>query len=203
LHTEFFEIDCPNLRDLRESLWHLSRKYNFLIFEDRKFYYEATIMELAFRNIVRYVDLVTVIPVSDDIFDAIEKVALEDPKNGPKGCLAVCELSFKNNALAAKEIYCSVASRHPGICCGIIAQSTGGLDPINFITATPGINISQKTDGTGQNWRGPEEAMADGTDILIVGRGITMGPEDSWEPRAKMYKEMAFEAYIKQVTRES
>lgn len=56
-----------------------------------------------------------------------------------------------------------------------------------------GVNLGQKTDGKGQQWRGVHEAIVDdGNDLVIVGRGITEAEKP--EVAAKEYQEKAWKA---------
>lgn len=203
LHTDLLESECSNLGEFRKHLWRLSRDRNFLIFEDRNFYDGAKTIELAYRNIVKFVDLVSVIPISDDIMEAIERVAKEDPSNEPKGCLAVCDLSYRNNVPNTSQ-YLELVERNGKICCGIVGQFATLSDRVNFIKLTPGVraldsNEISHCDTTGQKWHDPRELIKRGSDILVVGRSITSEPEDSWGSTALSYKELAFSAYLQQL----
>lgn len=182
-----------------EALYNLKRRHNFLLFEDRKFFDGRETVILDYQDYVKYVDIVTVVPdFGDAMFDAIKTVVdnTDLPDDEHRGCLAVCELSFKDIIRPDPEKLYRVAERNSPICIGIIAQKLKVKDQSRMIKATPGINMSQTSDGKSQQWRGPESAIADGTDIIIVGRGITAKPEDQWEATAREYKDLAYKAYL-------
>lgn len=83
----------------------------------------------------------------------------------------------------------------PEVASGFICQKRCHKDP-GFLYWTPGVNMGNSSDGMGQCWRGPEQAVTeDGCDIVIVGRGIT-GAEDVGA-EARRYAKAAWEALSK------
>ena len=63
-----------------------------------------------------------------------------------------------------------------------------------FLTLTPGVQVASKEDGLGQVYREPRDAVSGGSDISIVGRGIT-GAKDI-QSEAALYEEQGWQAYI-------
>lgn len=181
-----------------QLLYDLKKKYNFLLFEDAKFFDgPETVRGVYQSSFAKYVDIVTVVPdFQDAIFNAIEAGAknLELGEDEPRGCLAVCELSFANVIRPEGEKLLEIAERNQSICVGIIAQKLQVSDRSNMIKATPGVHLQKSDDGNSQQWRTPEKILEDGTDVMIVGRGITLAPEDEWESLAIQYKEQCFRA---------
>lgn len=61
------------------------------------------------------------------------------------------------------------------------------------------MNLRKSTDGKGQRWRGPEQAiLEDGCDIIIVGRGVTdAADDDKMVEEARKYANSAWEALTK------
>jgi uridine monophosphate synthetase len=78
---------------------------------------------------------------------------------------------------------------------GFIAQkSLNKLITDNFMTLTPGVQLSSTSDGLGQQYRTPKEVvLSDGADIIIVGRGI-IGQNDR-VAIAQRYRQEAWSAY--------
>ena len=66
---------------------------------------------------------------------------------------------------------------------------------IKHIIMTPGVKIGAKAGELRQKYAGPEEAIYAGSDIIIVGSGIH-GADDPLR-QAKLYREIAWEAYEK------
>lgn len=182
-----------------EALYEKKRQHNFLLFEDRKFFDgEETIQSIYSEMYVRYVDLVTVIPIcGDGIFKAIENAVLRAnlPVDEPRGCLAVCELSFKGFIPTSPNQLLEVAEQNSSICCGIIAQALQVKDNCRMIKATPGVHLTQSGDGGNQQWNHPSRVLANGADVIIVGRGIVSAPKSDLERVACQYKEAAWRAY--------
>lgn len=184
--------DLDLSRDQLEILNQRKKDYNFMIFEDRKYLELAQVVKSRYKNYGWYADLITVVPI-DGTFEAIESAVkeLDLPEDEPRGCLALCELSFAP-VLKTKDCL-KVAERHAGICAGIIAQKSVPKNP-SMIKATPGIRIDESGDRMNQKWRHPSDALRDGADLLIVGRGIISFPEDQWEQKVLEYKQHCFTA---------
>lgn len=199
LKTQTERLEGGRLEDNLRALYDLKKKYNFLLFEDRKFCDGWETIESIYANLyVKYVDLVTVMPFGHEIFNAIhEAVKKADlPEDEPRGCLAVCEFSFANYKIENPKRCLKIAVEHSDICAGIIAQKLQISDKYNMIKATPGVHLNESSDGKNQNWRSPEVVIGDGADLLIVGRGIVAKPHDELGPAAIRYKEASYQAYL-------
>lgn len=197
-HCERFPGDLSeNLSILNE----MKRKHNFILFEDRKFYDGKEVVEATYRShYIKFADLVTVVPLGDGMFKAIESSikSLDLPEDEPRGCMAVCELSFAGAPNGCSAEYLKIAERNVPICAGIIAQSMNTNNQ-SLLKATPGVRIDKSSDGHNQQWRHPLKVIADGADLIIVGRGITSEPEDRWEEKLIEYKVIGFNAYLDSV----
>jgi orotidine 5'-phosphate decarboxylase subfamily 1 len=192
IHSRQFGDDKPH-KEYMERLYEYKKKYNFLLFEDAKFFDGAETVRLDYEShFAKYVDIVTVVPLGDDILKAIARGAknAQLPDDEPRGCLAVCELSFANIIPLESEKYLEVAQRNSDICIGFIGQKLPKV--ANMIKAVPGVNLQNKTDGVNQQWRTPDQIKGDGADIFIVGRGVTSYPESEWESLAVKYKELCY-----------
>lgn len=73
-----------------------------------------------------------------------------------------------------------------------------GGDTEDFVVMSPGIALSRGGDALGQQYRTPEEVVAQaGSDVIIVGRGIIKA-EDPLE-EAEKYRKAGWEAYEKRL----
>ena len=63
------------------------------------------------------------------------------------------------------------AARDAPNCAGIVAQSVTKERAGDLLVATPGVHLHAKTDQQDQAYR-PPSALAETTDLFIVGRGI-------------------------------
>lgn len=186
---------AENLRALYEK----KKQYNFLLFEDRKFYDGMeTIQSIYAEKYVKYADLVTVIPIcGDGVFKAIENAAKSAnlPEDEPRGCLAVCQVSFAGFVQINEKECLEVAERNTSVCVGVIAQSLQVSDVCSMIKATPGVHIAQSDDGGNQQWNHPSKVIDLGADIVIVGRGIVSAPTEELGATTRLYKEVSYKAY--------
>lgn len=188
------EVSEKNLKLLYEK----KKKFNFLLFEDRKFNDGEETIKSIYKMYVKYVDLVTVSPnFGDPIFNAIRTAAGEAKLSidEPRGCLAVCEYSFAGYTGADPKLLLNIARRNSDICVGIIAQSLHVDDDCTLVKLTPGVHLSRTSDGANQQWKHPAKVVANGADVIIVGRGIASAPSEELEQVACKYKEIAFKAY--------
>ena len=71
------------------------------------------------------------------------------------------------------------ARRHKDFVMGFIAQQSLNADPDdNFLTLTPGVQLSAGGDALGQQYNTPRKVIGDaGSDVIIVGRGILAAPD--------------------------
>lgn len=185
-----------------DRLLEAKRKYNFLIFEDRKFadigstvahQYKAGIFE-----IVTWADLVTVHSVpGSGIITGLKSVA--QTVEQPRGILLLAEMSSKGN-LCTKEYADStiaMASSHTDFVVGFISQSRPASIGSEYLVLTPGVSLSSKGDSMGQQYATPQNAIDRGSDVIIVGRGI-YGAKDV-EATTVEYKEAGWNAYLASV----
>lgn len=198
LKTQIYRFEGDFKNNLK-SLYEKKKEHNFLLFDDPKLCDGLETVYSIYKNIfVKYVDLVTVYAgLGDDIFRAIEKAALEAnlPEDEPRGCLAVCEFSFEGVIPADPSLLLEVAERNSSICVGVIAQTLQVKDDCAMIKATPGVHLTSTSDGFGQQWKHPRVAVTNGSDVVIVGRGIVSAPANDLEKVTIEYKEASYKAY--------
>jgi orotidine-5'-phosphate decarboxylase len=63
-----------------------------------------------------------------------------------------------------------------------------------FLTLTPGVQIASSGDSLGQVYRDPRDVVRQGSDVIIVGRGIT-GADDMGKA-AELYREQGWKGYL-------
>lgn len=181
----------------------LSRKHDFLIFEDRKFADIGNTVKLQYsKGIYKISDWANFVNVhvlpGSGIIDAINEVIKEKKDNIPRGILILAQMSSSGNLL--NEEYTKkaieIAKSNKEVVAGFIG--TGKLKEISgneFIVLTPGVKIFGKSDSLGQTYNTPESAIESGSDCIIVGRGIykSKNPRES----AQEYKKRGWETYEK------
>ena len=177
------------------KLKEISKKFDFLIFEDRKFADIGKTVEAQFNcepyAISSWADLVTVhgLP-GPGILDGLN--------HKEKRCkaLIVAEMSSKGN-LATKEYAdkCVELAKNHENAIGVISQSRLDDTKPDLIHMTPGVKIAGIKDNLGQQYNTPEKAVIEkGADIIIVGRGITEAEDP--EEKAKEYQERGWQALL-------
>ncbi|KAG8624608.1 hypothetical protein KVT40_007675 [Elsinoe batatas] len=114
-----------------------------------------------------------------------------------RALLLIAQMSSKGNLLdqAYAEESLRNARAKSDFVMGFIAQESLNTEPgDNFITMTPGVNISSKGDSLGQQYNTPEYVVGDkGTDVIIVGRGIYAAQDR--RAVAEEYRVRAWKAY--------
>ena len=116
----------------------------------------------------------------------------------PRGLLLLAEMSSKGSLATGEYTKQAVAmaQRHPDFVIGFIAGRR--LIPENaemdFITMSPGVQVSSTGDALGQQYRHPDQVVREcGSDVIIVGRGILEAPDRV--EAARMYQQLGWKAY--------
>jgi orotidine 5'-phosphate decarboxylase subfamily 1 len=158
-----------------EKLTAIAAKHQFLIFEDRKFADIGNTVLLQYKEgvyrISSWADIVNahVIP-GPSIIESLKKEGL--PKG--RGLLLIAEMSSKDNLATGHYTKKTVeyALEHPEFVIGFICQNRLCDDPA-MIYMTPGVNLAQSGDTSGQQYTTPHEVIFEREcDMIIVGRGI-------------------------------
>ncbi|MFA7653933.1 MAG: orotidine-5'-phosphate decarboxylase [Candidatus Magasanikbacteria bacterium] len=182
--------------DLLIELQRLSEKYNFLIFEDRKFADIGNTVKYQYQNGVyniadwAHITNAHTVP-GPGIIEGLKEVGL--PKG--RGLLLLAEMSSKGTL--AKGEYTQetikMALEHKNFVIGFITMRQLIDDPC-FINMTPGVQLSVGGDKLGQQYNTPDNVIGkQKSDIIIVGRGIYGAVDPVAE--AKKYQEAGWMAY--------
>lgn len=193
-----FHIDI--LRDfdktVPEQLCCYAKKYNVLLFEDRKFTdIGKTVQEQFGRGtfeIARWADIINanILP-GEAIIPALKQAQIKET-----GLLLIGQMSSKGNMIdqnyTTKTI--ELAEKYSDFVMGFICQEQLTNNP-NLLHITPGVNLASKEDTLGQQYNSPEYVIGTkGTDLIIVGRGITQAENPILA--AQNYKDAAWKAYM-------
>ena len=116
--------------------------------------------------------------------------------------LLVSEMSNEGNLLDVEYTnkVLNLAKNNNGNVLGLICQKKI-LNKNNFLYFTPGIRIHTNSDNSDQKYITPKEAIQNGTDILIVGRGII--ESNNILESCKMYQTEGWKYYKNKINLES
>ncbi|KAF5387975.1 hypothetical protein D9615_000500 [Tricholomella constricta] len=214
----FTHIDI--LEDFEYGLIHqlqdLSKKHDFMIFEDRKFADIGNTVVLQYSSgvhkIASWSHITNAHPVpGPSIIAGLSSIGL--PLG--RGLLLLAEMSTKGalttGVYTEQAVRMARASRDFVI--GFIAQRrmegvglAQGEVPDrdeDFLILTPGVGLHSQGDAMGQQYRTPKEVVSDsGCDVIIVGRGIygtDLSLTDAIADRAKQYMAEGWEAYLQRI----
>lgn len=194
LKTHIDIIDDYN-PDIPTKLLKAAEKHNFLLFEDRKFAdIGNTVLNQYQGGIYRISEwshITNAHPLpGPGIIEGLQKIG--QPKGN--GLLLLAQLSSKGNLIdenySKKTV--ELALKYPEFVIGFICQEKLTDNP-TLLHLTPGIQKQEKGDSLGQQYNTPEYAIIEkGSDIIIVGRGITeaLSPEEA----AKEYRHLGWNA---------
>ncbi len=181
-------------RELVQELKRIAKRHQFLIFEDRKFTDIGTISKMQYEKgiyrISEWAHIINAMATSGPgIVQGLKEVGL--PLN--RGLLLVAELSSSGSLATGSytEAAIKMAVDNPEFVFGFICQRKLVEDP-GFLHFTPGVKLAVGTDSLGQQYNTPESAINNGTDIIIVGRGIAEAQNPHIE--AIRYKEAGWNA---------
>ncbi|MFV0237034.1 MAG: orotidine-5'-phosphate decarboxylase [Flavobacteriales bacterium] len=188
LHVDVYEDFST---DFINHLKKLSQKYEFLIFEDRKFADIGNTQKLQFEKgihkIANWADLITThIIAGEKSLDAFTEHKV--------GVIPILEMSSKGTLTSKSYVDAAkrIAMKNPQVIGGV-AQSKL---PEELLLFTPGVNFEITGDNLGQQYNTPEKVFKEyETDFIIVGRGIYQA-ENATEA-AQQYQQLGWNAYKK------
>lgn len=193
-HIDIIDDFTPQLtKELRD----IANKNQFMLFEDRKFADIGNTVKHQYGGgiyrIADWADMVNahVLP-GPDIIKGLHEVGFD--KN--RGLLLLAEMSSKGHLMSKDYIQqtLNMATLFPEFVIGFITQHAVSSD-FNWINMTPGIKFRGTSDSLGQGYITPEQAMQQGSDVLIVGRGILNATDKQAE--ARLYREEGWKHYKK------
>ena len=176
----------------------MAHEHNFLLFEDRKFADIGNTVSLQYGagiyRIVDWADIVTVHAVpGPGVVQGLKKAI---PGDKLRGGLILAEMSSKGNLCTPEytSSAVSIAKDHADFILGYIA-----MKPVSegFLTLTPGVQIGSQGDALGQVYKEPRDAVKNGSDVIIVGRGIT-GAKDI-QAAAAQYQKEGWQGYLERL----
>ncbi|WP_048152721.1 orotidine-5'-phosphate decarboxylase [Methanolacinia paynteri] len=209
-----FKTHVDIIEDFDQSfpsrLREIAEKYNFMIFEDRKFADIGNTVRLQYSKgiyrICEWADLVNVHAVpGKGVVEGITEVNRNLDDGIARGILMISQMSSKGTLATGEytRAAVSMANQYREDCAGHIGA---GSDPAmiaelaaisddGHLIMTPGVSISVDSDGFGQKYATPGDAISAGSDCIIVGRGIYASEDPVSE--AGKYRRIAWEAYLK------
>ena len=158
--------------DVIIELKKLSKKFNFLILEDRKFAdIGKTFQKQLFSSIYKIASWADIITIHGITAEGMLSLLDKQP-NSPK-VLIVSQMSSQDNLISedyTKKCY-KIAKKYPHLVIGFISQKKF-VDDDSFLFLTPGVKTTNQKE-LDQNYRTPQQAIVeDKNDIIIVGSGI-------------------------------
>lgn len=187
------------------QLTALATKHNFSLFEDRKFadigHTVATQYAAGVYNIAQWAHVTNahIVPGSG-IVEGLRSVGL--PLG--RGLLLLAEMSSKGSMAVGAYTQAAVAMAESNLdfVFGFICQSALSSNP-RLLHFTPGIQFNVKGDAMGQQYSEPVDAIAKGTDVIIVGRGIIKDATGlTPAAAAQKYQQAGWQAYEQRISKQ-
>ncbi|NOZ34481.1 MAG: orotidine-5'-phosphate decarboxylase [Chlorobi bacterium] len=188
--------------DFITRLKEYSIKYDFLIFEDRKFADIGNTVRKQYQGgiykIKNWAHFITVhaIPgegILQGLFDNVEN----------RACFLLAKMSSKGNLMNetyTRKVF-EIGEKYADVVSGYICHANSKEElrklknkiPNGQLMLVPGVKLQAGNDSVGQQYTTVEDAMQGGADCIIVGRGIT--DAENSEAAAKEYHERAWKVY--------
>lgn len=196
-HIDIIKDFTPALTD---KLNEIANKHQFLIFEDRKFAdIGNTVKHQYDGGIYKIADWAHIVNAHSLPGPGIIKGLAEAGLKNNRGLLLLAEMSSAGNLLNPDyaQATLKMAEEYPDFVFGFITQHALSSDP-NWINFTPGVKLGSSGDNLGQQYVTPENAILEnGTDIIIVGRGIIAAEDPQKE--ARRYRDAGWSAYLAKI----
>ncbi|CAG8453406.1 4426_t:CDS:2 [Cetraspora pellucida] len=187
-------------QDLIDKLKKLQKKHDFIIFEDRKFADIGNTVKHQYSKgvykIAEWADIIDAHAIpGDGIISGLKEIGL--PLN--RGLLLLAEMSSKGNLAtgAYTEATIEMAKRHKDFVIGFISGKKYNSCE-ELIVMTPGVSLDNSNDDLGQQYKTPGNVIENGSDIIIVGRGIYGKGKDP-VVEAQRYRNAGWNAYLEKL----
>jgi len=179
LHFDIFDITGVEQVEFGFTIKNIAREKNFLVIEDRKYADIPFISVKQYKIIKPYADIVTVHGICGmELINEFDKLGV--------GLLLVHKLSVNGNLI--DNTYSNKVKDIGLGCKNIVGFVSQECVLPEYLTFTPGINLTVKGDGMGQSYKTMEEKTS--SDVFIVGRGIYESADIL--KTTKMYQEMCY-----------
>jgi len=200
-HVDMIDDFTP---DFIRRLVEYSQRYNFLIFEDRKFADIGSTVQKQFRSgVYKIADWAEYITVHMIVGEAILKGLFEGIENRSSFLLA--RMSAKGNLITedyTRKVL-EAGIKNERVVSGFIGHGDSPEDirrlrnkiPEGMCLMMPGVQLGSTGDNLGQQYITPQQAVENGADCIIVGRGIIAA--DNVAAAASEYRKIAFDAYCR------
>nr|AGE89246.1 orotidine-5'-phosphate decarboxylase [Schwanniomyces occidentalis]BAV32324.1 orotidine-5'-phosphate decarboxylase [Schwanniomyces occidentalis var. occidentalis] len=198
-------IDDFSYEGTIQPLLELSKKHNFMIFEDRKFADIGNTVKSQYAGgvykVAQWADITNAHGITGTGIVQGLKEAAKETTSEPRGLLMLAELSSKGSLAYGEytEKTIDIAKSDREFVIGFIAQREVVEDGFDWIIMTPGVGLDDKGDSLGQQYRTVDEVISTGTDIIIVGRGLFGKGRDS-EVEGRRYRDAGWNAYLKKTS---
>ena len=197
-----------------DGLTQLSKKHNFLIFEDRKFVDIGNTVQKQYRGgalrIFEWAHIVNAsVLAGEGIIQALDEVITKESGSQQRGILILAEMT-SSGSLATGEytrISVEIAQKYAQSVIGFVATrelSSYAPESVHrqeddYVVFTTGVNMASKGDQLGQQYQTPTNAVEGGSDFLIAGRGIYRAPDPV--AAVKAYREAGWNAYLARINK--
>ncbi|XP_063230651.1 uridine 5'-monophosphate synthase [Bacillus rossius redtenbacheri] len=208
-HVCLLKTHADILGDFGEAavagLLQLARRHDFLLLEDRKFADIGHVVQLQYsqgpHRIASWADLVTAHPVSGEaVLTGLSAALAAVGPEVQRGCFLVAEMSSQGHLASPDYLAATtqLAERQARLVCGLVCQSPGLLRAPGQLQLTPGVRLETASDGLGQCYHSPREAVLErGADVAVVGRGVTRAEDPG--AAARRYRDLLWAAYLQRV----
>lgn len=175
-----------------QRLQQLAKRYQFLIFEDRKFADIGKTVQQQYQGgiyqIARWADIINAHALpGPGMIQSLQDIG--KPLN--RGLLLVAQMSSQlKTPIDYLDQTVSLAQHHLDFVIGFIAQRKLTSHPA-LLHFTPGVHLEQRNLGD-QNYVTPELAIERGSDVIIVGQGIYEAADP--KQKAREYRQKAWDA---------
>jgi orotidine 5'-phosphate decarboxylase subfamily 1/orotate phosphoribosyltransferase len=185
------------------KLQEYAEKYNFLLFEDRKFADIGSTVRKQYKGgiykIADWAEFVTVHMIAGEgilqgLFDGLEN----------RSSFLLARMSSKDNLISedyTRKVL-QIGEKYAHCVSGFIGHGNSVEDikrfrakiPANMLLLMPGVQLEKGGDAMGQQYITVEDAISGGADCIIVGRGI-YGSENQKETAA-IYRDRAWKMFL-------